>query len=139
MMKEVVACLGLLIAFAATASAQTTPAASPPPQVPAPAAEPAPSIPAADPKVYGEYPMGYKQIVNRWFETKLADPTSAIIDWAEPPKPGEYKTQKGETHVGYVIDVKVNARNQFGAPTGKQKYRLVIRNGEVIWGGRPRY
>ena len=55
------------------------------------------------------------------------------------PKAGEYKTQKGATFVGYVVDFKVNARNQFGAPTGKQNYRVVIRNGEVIWGGRPRY
>jgi len=98
-----------------------------------------PSPPAADTKVYGEYPMAYKEIINRWLETKLADPTSAVIDWGEAPKPGEYTTQKKQRFVGYVVDFKVNARNQFGAPTGKQKYRVVIRNGEVVWGGRPRY
>lgn len=98
-----------------------------------------PPVPAADPTVYGEYPVTYKRIVGRWLESKLADPTSAVIDWTDVPKPGEYKTQKGEVFVGYVIDIKVNARNRFGAPTGKQKYRVVIRNGEVVWGGRPRY
>ncbi len=95
--------------------------------------------PAADPQIYGEYPIAYKQIVGRWLETKLQDPTSAVIDWMEAPKAGEYTTQKGKRFVGYVIDIKVNARNQFGAPTGKQRYRVVVRSGEVVWGGRPRY
>lgn len=99
---------------------------------------PAPS-PSADPQVYGEYQIAYKQIVGRWLETKLVDPTSAVIDWGDPPKPGEYRTQKGEVFVGYVVDFKVNARNAFGGPTGKQHYRVVLRNGDVLWGGRPRY
>jgi len=100
-----------------------------------------PTIPptAGDPKVYGQYPLGYKAIVTRWLGTKLADPASAVIDWTTEPTAGEYKTQKGERHVGYVVDIKVNARNQFGSYTGKQRYRVVIKNGEVIWGGRPQY
>lgn len=97
-------------------------------------------VPATgDPKTYGEYPLAYKEIVTRWLETKLVDASSAMIDWTDAPKPGDYKTQKNERFVGYVVDFKVNARNQFGAYTGKQKYRVVIRNGEVTWGGRPRY
>ncbi|HEX8078409.1 MAG TPA: hypothetical protein VF511_11385 [Chthoniobacterales bacterium] len=92
-----------------------------------------------DPKLYGQFPIAYKEIVQRWLATKLADPNSAVIDWADAPKPGEYKTQKGERHVGYVVDFKVNARNQFGTYTGKQRYRVVIKNGEVLWGGHPRY
>lgn len=88
---------------------------------------------------YGQYPIAYKEIVQRWLGTQLADPNSAVIDWLGEPKPGEYKTQKGERHVGYVIDFKVNARNQFGTYTGKQLYRVVIKNGDVLWGGHPRY
>jgi hypothetical protein len=93
---------------------------------------------AADAKIYGEYPIAYRDIISRWLGTKLADPASAVIDWGDPPKAAEYKTAKGQSYVGYVIDFKVNARNNFGAYTGKQKYRVVIRNGEVLWGGRPR-
>jgi hypothetical protein len=93
---------------------------------------------AADAKIYGEYPMAYRDIIQRWLETKLADPASALIDWGDPPKAAEYKTAKGQSYVGYVVDFKVNARNNFGAYTGKQKYRVVIRNGVVLWGGRPR-
>ncbi len=92
-----------------------------------------------DPKVFGEFPLAYKEITTRWLETKLLDAASAMIDWGDAPKPGEYRTQKGERFVGYVVDFKVNARNQFGTYTGKQRYRVVIRNGEVAWGGRPRY
>ncbi len=94
---------------------------------------------AADPQAYGQYPIAYKEIITRWLATKLTDPPSAVIDWGEAPQPGEYKTKKGETITGYVVDFKVNARNQFGGPTGKQKYRVVIRNGDVLWGGHPRY
>ncbi len=105
-----------------------------------PAQKPSEVIPTrGDPAVYGQPPLGYKSIVERWLETKLADPASAVIDWDAPPKPGEYKTRSGERFVGYVVDFKVNARNQFGSYTGKQRYRVVIQNGTVLWGGRPRY
>ncbi|MFN2476876.1 MAG: hypothetical protein ABR526_11125 [Chthoniobacterales bacterium] len=96
-------------------------------------------IPAGDAKVYGEYPIAYQEIITRWLGTKLADPASAVIEWPDAPKPGEYVTLKRQRFVGYVVDFKVNARNAFGAYTGKQKYRAVIRNGDVVWGGRPRY
>ena len=98
-----------------------------------------PVAPAADTEVYGQYPIAYKEIINRWLETKLVDPRSAVIEWADVPKPGEYKTRKDERYIGYVVDFKVNARNQFGGPTGKQRYRVVIKNGDVLWGGHPRY
>ena len=139
MKKPALVFLGSLLIGAAAASAQS-PTPSPPPQAPAAVpAEPAPEIAAGDPKIYGEYPTSYRQIVYRWLEARLADPTSAIIDWADAPKPGEYTTKAGKSYVGYVVDIKVNARNQFGAPTGKQRYRIVIRDHEVVWGGRPRY
>jgi hypothetical protein len=98
-----------------------------------------PVVPAADTELYGQYPIESKEIITRWLDTKLVDPRSAVIEWAEPPKPGEYKTRKDERYVGYLVDFKVNARNQFGGPTGKQKYRVVIKNGDVLWGGHPRY
>jgi hypothetical protein len=94
--------------------------------------------PAADPKVYGEYPIAYKEIITRWMESRLVDPASAVFEWIGEPRPGEVSPKKGQKVVGYIVDFKVNARNQFGAPTGKQRYQVVIRNGEVIWGGRPR-
>lgn len=126
-MKRIAMLLGTCMVFGGLSSAETVGEATPVPK------------PSADAKVYGENPLGYKQIITYWLQTKLADPASAVIEFPAAPKPGEYKTQKGETYVGYIVDFKVNARNQFGAPTGKQRYRVVIRNGDVVWGGRPRY
>ena len=94
--------------------------------------------PAADVKVYGEYPIAYKEIITRWMEQRLVDPPSAVFEWGAQPRPGEVTPKKGERFVGYIVDFKVNARNQFGAATGKQRYEVVIRNGEILWGGRPR-
>lgn len=93
---------------------------------------------AADGKIYGEYPIAYKEIITRWLETRLVDPASAVIEWMGDPKPGELSPKKGQRAVGYIVEFKVNARNQFGAPTGKQRYQAVIRNGDVLWGGHPR-
>ncbi len=123
-MKPVAMLLGFSMAFSGLTSAQSPTDVS--------------AVPAADKQVYGEYPIAYKEIITRWLATKLVDPPSAAVEWGEAPKPGEYQTQKRDTFVGYVVDFKVNARNQFGGPTGKQKYRVVIRNGDVIWGGHPR-
>jgi hypothetical protein len=94
--------------------------------------------PAADAKVYGEYPMAYKEIITRWMNGRLVDPASAVFEWVGQPRPGKHSPSKGPKVVGYIVDFKVNARNQFGGATGKQKYQVVIRNGEIVWGGRPR-
>ena len=99
--------------------------------VPAPATTP-------DAKVYGEYPLAYKEIVTRWMEGRLVDPASAVFEWLAEPRAGELSPKKGQRFVGYIVDFKVNARNQFGGATGKQRYQVVVRNGEVVWGGRPR-
>ena len=94
--------------------------------------------PAADVKVYGEYPIAYKEIITRWMGERLVDPASAVFEWTGQPRPGEVSPKAGGKFVGYIVDFKVNARNQFGAATGKQRYQVVTRNGEIVWGGRPR-
>ena len=91
-----------------------------------------------DAKTYGVYPIAYKEIVAKWMEERLVDPASAVYEWSDEPRAGEITPPKGKKVVGYIVDFKVNARNQFGAATGKQKYQVVIRNGEILWGGRPR-
>ncbi len=88
--------------------------------------------PSATDSVYGPYPKKYKRIVGRWLETHLLDPTSATIEWLGEPKPGELPVKGSAPLRGYLVDIKVNSRNLFGAPTGKQKHTMLIRNGEVI-------
>ncbi len=114
---------------AATASSQ---ASSPSPSVAAPAA----STSKADEAKFGIYPIAYKELVIRWLETQLLDPASAQIEWEAEPTPVEIKGRDGQPFAGYVVDFKVNSRNQFGSYTGKQVRRVYIRNGEIAGGGR---
>jgi len=88
----------------------------------------------ADPKIYGEYPKDYQEIIMKWLETKLADPKSAKIEWTSTPKPAVLPGPNGTRLSGYLVEFKVSSRNQFGAYTGKQKHGALIRDGNVIKG-----
>jgi len=87
--------------------------------------------PTPDTARYGVYPIGYKAIIMQWLNKQLIDPDSARIEWDGEPKP--WDAGKGNEAVsGYLVNFTVNARNRFGAYTGKQKHSVLIRNGEVI-------
>lgn len=87
--------------------------------------------PAADP-VYGEYPVKYKHIIMDWLYMHLYDPPSAKIEWQTEPRRADLPGPGGRKLYGYLVLFTVNARNQFGAYTGKQTHGALIRNGEVI-------
>jgi len=87
----------------------------------------------ADPARYGPYPSDYKEIVTKWLDTQLLDASSARIEWEGEPKPADLG-KKGEHLYGWLVDFKVNARNRFGAYTGKQRHGALIRDGQVIKG-----
>ena len=82
--------------------------------------------------VYGAYPANYKEIITAWLNTSLGDPRSAQITWRGEPRPGELDVGKGQKVTGFLVDFSVNARNIFGAPTGKQKHTALIRDGQVV-------
>jgi hypothetical protein len=104
--------------------------------VPVVCAQTATPTTAADPKIYGEYPLAYRDITQAWMQTRLIDPASAVFEWLGEPTAGEITPKNAERVVGYIVYFKVSARNQFGGSTGKQKYRVLIRNGLILWGGR---
>jgi hypothetical protein len=87
----------------------------------------------ADVDHYGPYPTNYKEMVMKWLETQLIDAGSARIEWKGDPRPADLGT-KDEHLYGYLVEFTVNARNRFGAYTGKQSHGALIRNGEVIKG-----
>lgn len=89
---------------------------------------------SADPRVYGEYPKAYQEIIIKWLETKLADPQSASIEWTSTPRPADLPGPDGKRLYGYLVEFKVAARNRFGTYTGKQKHGALIRDGFVIKG-----
>jgi hypothetical protein len=87
--------------------------------------------PSAEAARYGPYPTNYKEITMQWLNKQLIDPDSARIEWKGEPKPSDLG--KGSEAVsGYLVNFTVNARNRFGAYTGKQKHSVLIRNGEII-------
>jgi hypothetical protein len=88
----------------------------------------------ADPRIYGENPKDYREIITKWLETKLADPESAQIEWTSGPRPADLPGANGKRLYGYLVEFKVSARNRFGASTGKQKHGALIRDGKVIKG-----
>ena len=89
--------------------------------------------PAPDASLCGPYPNVYKEIIWNWMQKSLVDASSAQIDWEGEPKPADLG--KGGEHLyGWLVNFKVNARNRFGAYTGKQSHGALIRNGEVIKG-----
>jgi len=87
----------------------------------------------ADADRYGPYPTNYKEIVTKWLQTQLLDAGSAQIEWEGDPKPADLG-KNGKHLYGWLVNFKVNARNRFGAYTGKQSHGALIRNGEVIKG-----
>jgi hypothetical protein len=87
--------------------------------------------PSADTARYGPYPTNYKEIITQWLNKQLIDPDSARIEWNGEPKPSDVG-KDSEAASGYLVNFTVNARNRFGAYTGKQKHSVLIRNGEII-------
>jgi hypothetical protein len=88
----------------------------------------------ADPRVYGDYPKNYQEIITNWLETTLVDPKSAQVEWVNPPKAADLPGPKGKRLYGYLVEFKVNSRNRFGTYTGMQKHGALIRDGVVIKG-----
>src|SRR5437016_14318189 len=87
----------------------------------------------ADTQLYGPYPTNYKEIVMKWLETQLIDAESARIEWNGEPKPANLGTQ-GNPLYGYLVNIKVNARNRFGAYTGLTRHGVFMRTRELIKG-----
>ena len=108
--KSLICALAVVMSFAGGLNAQT---------------------PSADTAHYGPYPTNYKELIMQWLNKQLIDPDSARIEWTGEPKPSD--VGKGsEALSGYLVNFTVNARNRFGAYTGKQKHSVLIRNGEII-------
>lgn len=89
--------------------------------------------PAPDASLCGPYPKLYKEIIWNWMKTNLVDANSAEIAWEEDPKPADLG-KNGEHVYGWLVNFKINARNRFGAYTGKQSHGALIRDGQVVKG-----
>jgi hypothetical protein len=97
------------------------------------AAEPAEIEVVADPRIYGEFPKNYQEIITQWLNETLVDAPSAQIEWGGGPHAGSLPEKKGgKALFGYLVEIKVNSRNRFGTYTGMQKHTMLIRDGRVL-------
>ncbi len=94
-------------------------------------AAPLPAEPvAADPSLCGPFPKYYKEVIYNWMKEALVDADSAKIEWGEEPKPVDMG-KNGQHFYGWLVEFKVNARNRFGAYTGKQSHAALIRDNQI--------
>jgi hypothetical protein len=87
----------------------------------------------ADPRIYGEFPKNYQEIITQWLNSALVDAPSAQIEWVGTPTAGTLPEKKnGKALFGYLVEIRVNSRNRFGTYTGMQKHTILIRDGQVL-------
>lgn len=87
--------------------------------------------PVADASLCGPFPKQYKEIIWIWMQSALVDANSAKIEWEGEPQCSDLG-QKSQHLYGWLVKFKVNARNRFGAYTGKQSHAALIRDGKII-------
>ncbi len=83
---------------------------------------------------HGPYPENHEDIVRTYFEHKLKDPFSAQYELHEPIKAYLRKApiSGGAPYIwGYIVYVRVNAKNSYGGYVGWREHRLFIRNGRI--------
>jgi hypothetical protein len=85
---------------------------------------------------YGSYPSNYEQIVKKYFEMRLSDPSSAQYHFSASPSKGytrKVPIDGGDIDkVGWIVVVLVNASDRMGGNGRGKKYTLLINNDRVI-------
>lgn len=93
------------------------------------------SIPKGSELDYGPPPSDVEEVVRAYMNHYLKDPFSAHI---EVGTPFEGYTRKapiqggGIAQAGWVVPVRVNAKNSFGAYTGWKQMNLLVRSRQVL-------
>lgn len=84
---------------------------------------------------YGPPPTNFQAPIKAYFDLVLKDPESARYRFG-PPVPGYSNAGLiyggGVAHVGYIVDVAVNAKNSFGGYTGNKFYSAVFERGQLV-------
>jgi len=82
----------------------------------------------------GSYPHDYEAIVKAYYNEVLFDPYSAQYEFT-PPKTSWYKEAPlagGRLLAGYLVVVRVNAKNRMGGYVGKKTSGFLLNNGQII-------
>lgn len=73
-------------------------------------------------------------LAENYLSNRLKDPYSAQYEWGNVYKGWirHAPIHGGGLVFGYILDVKVNARNSFGGYVGFKPYRFVYKNGNIV-------
>ena len=83
---------------------------------------------------YGIYPTNYKELIYTYWSQRLIDPYSAQYEFSPP-----FKARTEKVHLMhnitpeyvYVVTLIINAKNRMGGYTGRKKYYMFIRDGNI--------
>lgn len=83
---------------------------------------------------FGTPPVHYREAIIRYFDDRLKDPRSAIYDFGIPERYWLKHTNllENELRCGYLVKVAVNAKNSFGAYTGKKLHGFLFKDENLI-------
>lgn len=80
----------------------------------------------------GPWPSGYQSVIEEYLAGVLKDPYSARYEDTRLLGEGWYKTVS-RLYVGYVVCSQINAKNSFGAYTGRKLHYFLVDDGRVIY------
>jgi len=82
---------------------------------------------------YGQPPTNYEFDIKNLMATQLKDPESAKYDFGYPKKGYSQDgwAAGGAVHFGYIVPVKINAKNSYGGYTGYKQYQYLYSEGMV--------
>ena len=77
--------------------------------------------------------IDYQESIKKYFNDVLFDPYSAVYEFREP-RLYWYKDiplMGGAMYPGYLVSVKVNAKNRMGGYVGKHEYHFIFKNNQI--------
>ena len=82
---------------------------------------------------YGELSSAYKEAIKEHMIDKFFDPESARYRYIKPPVKGYayVPNEAPKLTFGYIVDVKINAKNRLGGYTGEGEYTFLVKNNEA--------
>ena len=83
---------------------------------------------------YGELSPVYKEAIKEHMIDKFYDPESARYRYVKPPVKGYAYVPNGAPKLtfGYIVDVRINAKNRLGGYAGEGKYTFLVK-GDEAW------
>lgn len=88
------------------------------------------SCAAPGPEAYGPFPSNYKDVVAEQVRADFFDPSSLQDVWISAPAQATMVFTPG-----WIVCLRANGKNRYGAYSGRQEYGYLINNGQVVQEG----